>query len=77
MNSAQRRQARREHPHMVTIKARESDRYLDHDSRVDRGRAWCRKQLKKGSWRSSDFWDEAIFYFATEKDATYFALKWS
>ena len=77
MNSAQRRQARREFPHMVEVKPRDGERYFEHDGRVDDGRKWCRKQLKKNSWRATEMWDHAIFYFANEKDATFFALKWA
>ena len=77
MNSAQRRQARREFPHRVTVKPRAGERYFEHDNRVDGGRFWCRRQLKKNSWRSTELWDEAIFYFANERDAAFFALKWT
>lgn len=77
MNSAQRRQTRREYPHLVEVKARSDERYFEHDERVDAGRAWCRKRLKQGCWRSTEMWDHAIFYFANEKDAAFFALKWA
>ena len=77
MNSAQRRHARREFPHMVEVKARPEEMYFQHDRRLDSGRAWCRRQFKKGAWRYTEFWDHAIFYFANERDATFFALKWS
>ena len=77
MNSAQRRQARRGFPHMVTVRPNDSEKYFEHDNRVDAGRAWCRRQLTNGSWRAMELWDEAIFYFAKEQDATYFALKWT
>lgn len=77
MNSAQRRQARREYPHRVSVKAQMNERYHYHDSRVEQGRHWCCKQFKRGSWRTIGLWDETIFYFANEKDATYFALKWA
>lgn len=76
MNSAQRRQARREFPHRVEVKARPDKRYIDHDIKVEDSRKWCRKKLKKNSWRSVENWDETVFYFANEKDATFFALKW-
>ena len=77
MNSAQRRQARREFPHQVEVKARSEERYFEHDSRVEQGRHWCRKQLKKNTWRTTEMWDYSIFYFVNEKDATFFALKWA
>ena len=78
MNSAQRRQARREFPHIVEMRPRrEGERYFEHDNRVDNGRAWCRKQFKKGAWRYTEHWDYSVFYFANEKDATFFALKWA
>ena len=77
MNSAQRRQARRGYPYTVEIKARREEMYIQHDSRVDSGRKWCRKQFKKGAWRYTEHWDHSVFYFANEQDATFFALKWS
>lgn len=77
MNSAQRRQARREFPHRVELTALTTEQYYKHDNRVDFARVWCRRQLKKNSWRSTEMWDHAIFYFANEKDATFFALKWA
>ena len=77
MNSAQRRQARREFPHLVEVKARAEERYFEHDARVDGGRRWCRKQFKKGAWRYTEHFDHSVFYFADERDAVHFALKWS
>lgn len=77
MNSAQRRQARREFPHRVEVKPRSDERYFEHDRRIEDGRKWCRKQLKKGQWRATEMWDHAIFYFANERDATFFALRWA
>jgi hypothetical protein len=77
MNSKQRRHTRRKYPHQVEIKARTTEQYLYHDVRVDDGHAWCRQHVKKGQWQYTELWDHAIFYFASQKDATYFALKWS
>lgn len=77
MNSAQRRQARREFPHIVEVKARSDERYFEHDGRVDAGRKWCRRQFKNGSWRYTEHFDHSVFYFTNERDATFFALKWS
>ena len=77
MNSAQRRQARREFPHVVAIRAIESPRYFDHDHRVSVARTWCRRQFGQGNFRSHTDWDHTEFKFAREKDAALFALKWS
>ena len=77
MNSAQRRQARREFPHVVAIRAVTSERYLDHDHRVSVARTWCRKQFGKNNFRCQTDWDSTEFKFVREKDATLFALKWS
>lgn len=77
MNSAQRRQSRREFPHVVSMQASESRRYFEHDARVTKARTWCRKQFGKGAWRMAEGWDHTEFKFAREKDAAFFALKWS
>ena len=77
MNSAQRRQARREFPHIVIVKAPESRRYFEHDARVAQAAKWCRKQFGRGGWRMSEGWQHSEFKFAREKDAVYFSLKWS
>ena len=77
MNSAQRRAARREFPHTVTLKAQGFERYIDHDTKVEQCRSWCQRQFGQGSWRATELYDHTTFYFAKEKDATYFALKWS
>lgn len=77
MNSAQRRQARREFPHIVTMQARENRRYFEHDDRVAKACTWCRRQFGSKGWRLSEGWQHAEFKFAREKDAVYFALKWS
>jgi hypothetical protein len=75
MNSAQRRKSRREHPHVITVRAIEDQRWYEHDQRVSAATRWCKKNCK-GSWVCSDEWDEAVFKFAVHKDATIFALKW-
>lgn len=77
MNSAQRRQARREFPYVVAVKAKEVERFFEHDLRIDQAHVWCRKQFRKGSWRVANGWEHAEFKFAREKDAVYFALKWT
>ncbi len=77
MNSAQRRKANKLYQHVVTIKARMAELYYQHDERVVQGRAWCRKNFRKGTWRYKEYYDHAVFKFTNEKDATYFALKWS
>ncbi len=77
MNSAQRRQARREFLHVVTIRAITSERYFDHDHRVSVAQTWCRKQFGKNNFRCQSDWDSTEFKFVREKDATLFALKWS
>ena len=77
MNSAQRRQARREFPHVVTMKAREGRRYFEHDDQVMKACTWCQRQFGKGTWRLTSGWDHSEFKFARERDAIYFALKWS
>jgi hypothetical protein len=75
MNSAQRRKAKKLYQHTVTIKARMTENYYQHDKQVVRSRTWCRKNFRKGTWRYTERWDETVFYFSNEKDATYFALK--
>ena len=77
MNSAQRRQARREFSHVVAIKAVTSERYFDHDHRVSVATTWCRRQFGPANFRCHTDWDHAVFKFAREKDATLFVLKWS
>lgn len=77
MNSAQRRQARRELQHVVLLKPETGNRYFQHDGRVSVARAWCKRQIHKGSWQCKARWDHAEFRFSNEKDAVYFALKWS
>lgn len=77
MNSAQRRQARREFSHVITIRAVTSERYFDHDHRVSVAQTWCRRQFGKNNFRCHTDWDSTDFKFVREKDATLFALKWS
>lgn len=77
MNSKQRRQARREFPYVVIIQSRNGEPYFHHDHRVEGGRNWCRKQLKKDTWRFREAWAHAEFKFVNEKDAAFFALKWT
>lgn len=77
MNSAQRRRARREFPHVVSLKPSESERYFQHDSRVAAASHWCRRQFNEGTWASKQLWNYAEFKFSKEKDAVYFALKWA
>lgn len=77
MNSAQRRQVRREFTHIVSMSANRHRRYHDHDAEVDQAAKWCRKQFSKGSWRMAEGWARTEFKFAREKDAVYFALKWA
>lgn len=77
MNSAQRRRARREFPHVVLLNPAKSERYFQHDNRVDKARGWCRRQFVQGTWTSKELWDHAEFKFSNQKDAVYFALKWS
>ncbi len=76
MNSAQRRQARREFAHIVSMSANQHRLYLEHDAEVARAAKWCQKQFGKGSWRMAERWARADFKFAREKDAVYFAMKW-
>jgi hypothetical protein len=75
MNSAQRRKSKREHPHIITIRASTRERYFEHDERVGNAVKWCKKNCK-GSWKWDDTWDSAEFKFAVHKDAMMFALKW-
>lgn len=77
MNSAQRRQARREFPHIVSMQAPESRRYFEHDARVEQAQKWCRRQFGSKGWRMAEGWQHAEFKFAREKDAVYFSLKWA
>ena len=77
MNSAQRRRARREYPHIVKMSADRHRRYFEHDAEVDRAAKWCRKQFGSNGWRLSEGWSHTVFKFARERDAAFFALKWS
>lgn len=76
MNSAQRRQARREFAHIVSMSSDQHLRYFEYDAEVDRAVKWCRKQFGKGSFRMAEGWARADFKFARKKDAVHFALKW-
>lgn len=76
MNSAQRRKANKLYQHTVVLNATDADRYIYHDEKVQHAKAWCKKQFKD-RWRSTSDWDCAYFGFTNERDATYFALKWS
>ena len=76
MNSAQRRKANKLYQYTVVLKAVKSERYIDHDRKVQHAKAWCKKQFK-GNWRATSDWDCAYFGFTKERDATYFALKWA
>ncbi len=76
MNSAQRRKAKRGHPHIITLRTAEQKRYFEHDQKVELAIRWCRKNCK-GSWKNENGWDHAEFKFSEQKDAVYFALKWA
>ena len=75
MNSSQRRKAKREHPHVITIRTEAVSHYYEHDEKVQRAAKWCKKHCK-GSWKTDARWDLAEFKFANHKDAMIFALKW-
>lgn len=77
MNSAQRRQARREFAHTASMSSDQHLRYFEYDAEVYRAAKWCQKQFGKGSFRMAKGWSRSEFKFAREKDAAYFALKWS
>ena len=76
MNSAQRRKTKREHPHTVRISVSEQQRYFEHDEKVYQAVGWCKKNCQ-GTWKTDTSWDHADFKFTNQKDAIYFALKWS
>lgn len=75
MNSAQRRKAKREHPHAITLHVDGMSRYHSYDKKVHQAVHWCKKNCK-GTWKVQTTWDSAEFKFANHKDATIFALKW-
>ena len=77
MNSSQRRRNRRYFPFVVTIPASHAERYFQYDGRVEDAVAWCRKQLKKDTWQSAQYWDHSDFKFVKESDAVFFRLKWA
>ena len=77
MNSKQRRQARREFPYEVQVKAGDSERYYYHDRKISQAQTWCRKQFGRGNFMSKSEWNYAVFKFHQEKHATYFTLKWA
>jgi len=76
MNSAQRRKAKRGHPYAITIEVASQQRYFEHDEKVYQAVGWCAKHCE-GTWRNETNWDHAVFKFSNQKDATYFALKWT
>lgn len=75
MNSAQRRRAKREHPHTIKILALGHDHYYEYDDRIKQAIKWCNKKCK-GSFKVQSEWDHAYFKFENHKDATIFALQW-
>ena len=75
MNSKQRRQSKREFPHVIKLVAKAGEHYFEHDDKVMTARNWCRRNCRNGFTVDSR-WDQAEFKFATEKDAVYFAIKW-
>lgn len=75
MNSSQRRKAKREHPHQITLTVAGMDRFASYDKKVHQAVSWCKKNCK-GTWKTTTSWDHADFQFASHKDATIFALKW-
>ena len=77
MNSSQRRRNRRYFPFVVTVSASYPERYFQHDDKVEDAVAWCRKQLKKDTWQSAQYWDHSDFKFVKKSDAVFFRLKWA
>lgn len=80
MNSQQRRKNRRYFDATYIYKVRLSCpvglRYFEWDRKVEEMDIWCKKQFQK-KWTYTQDWDHSIFYFSENRDATYFALKWS
>lgn len=74
MNSSQRRKYKREYPHSIKLVAPVLVSYFEHDDKVESARSWCNKNTKR--YKVDVSWDHAMFKFALEKDAVYFALKW-
>lgn len=77
MNSSQRRRNRRYFPFVVTVSAKHPERYFQHDDKIEDAQTWCRKQLKKDTWQSAQYWDHSDFKFVKESDAVFFRLKWA
>jgi hypothetical protein len=74
MNSSQRRKAKREHPHRVSLLVNGNERYYAFDLRVDAAIKWCKKKCT-GSYVVDAKTANAVFTFANEKDAIIFGLK--
>ena len=52
MNSSQRRKAKREHPHQITLTVAGMDRYMSYDKKVHQAVSWCKKNCK-GTWKTN------------------------
>jgi hypothetical protein len=75
MNSKQRRQAERNHPHTIVMKQPDNVRYFEWDNHIYRLKVWCNKNAKAG-WKQKNNFQSAEFGFTKHKDAMVFALKW-
>jgi len=75
MNSSQRRKQKRAFPYLIKLFPGNGMRYFEHDDYIEKARIWCKHNCS-GTYKVNADWDHAKFKFATESDATIFALKW-
>lgn len=75
MNSSQRRKAKREHPHRVSLLVNGNERYYAFDLRVDAAKKWCRKKCTGSYVIDNTDISRSVFKFANKKDAIIFGLK--
>ena len=75
MNSKQRRQSERNHPHLIVLKQPNGSRYFEWDDSIYGMKVWCNKNARAG-WRYKYSFQAANFSFTRHKDAMTFALRW-
>ena len=75
MNSKQRRQAERNHPHAIVLKQPSGWRYFEWTDSLYDMKVWCNKNARAG-WKYRYVFQGAEFSFNKHKDAMVFALKW-
>jgi len=76
MNSKQRRQAERNHPHSIELKRPTTGTIWGWDDDIYAMKVWCNKNAKAG-WTHRLGYQDVNFKFNKHKDAMVFALRWS